>query len=149
MEPTAIRALVEAFTVKSSFGNEPGYKEIKALGEEVIPYFLEQYPKSSRWEQRVAYVYHSIRPAANGNKTAFQLGLLALKDKSKHVRYRACMLLACAQDIEALPYLEALRDHPVSETKKDVEAAIDALKSKNHHYFIDRSHSNKMFLNVE
>lgn len=149
MEPSAIRDLVQTFAVKSSFGDELGYKEIKALGEEVIPYFLEQYPKSSHWKQRVAYVYHSIRPAAKGDKSAFQLGLLALNDKSKHVRYRACMLLACAQNIEALPYLEALKDHPVSETKKDVEAAIDALKSKNHHYFIDRSHSNKMFLNVE
>jgi hypothetical protein len=29
MEPAAIRALVEAFAVKSSFGDEQGYKEIK------------------------------------------------------------------------------------------------------------------------
>ena len=64
------------------------------------------------------------------------------------VRYRACGLLAYSQRAEALAHLEPLLSHRDARTVEDARAAIDAVQSKNHHYFGDRSHSGRTFWHV-
>jgi hypothetical protein len=146
--PTEIRNMVEQYALSSSYGSEPYFNEIGALGAEVIPYFLEIYPNSRRWQQRASFLYRSI-PFARTSKEAFELAVMALSDRSREVRYRACMLLACSLNRDGVPYLQKLMSHKDVRTRSDASAAIDAIQNGNHHYFIDRSHSNKMFLSFE
>jgi hypothetical protein len=92
-------------------------------------------------------LFHSIRYART-SEAAFQLGVAGLRDKATLVRYRACGLLAYSLREDALPHLEELLHHPDSKSVADAKAAIDAIRQKNHHYFIDRTHSGKSFWNV-
>jgi hypothetical protein len=106
---------------------------------------LEKYKRSSKLGQRASCVYHATK-YAKVNVAAYQLGLEALRDKSKVVRYRACLLLAVAQRPEAIPSLKALVISNLS--REDALAAIDAIEHRNQHYFADREHSGKVTLNV-
>lgn len=122
--------------------------ELKKLGDALPLLLLERYQLSKKWNQRASYLYHSIRYARDVNE-AVKLGIIALGDKSKVVRYRACMLLAYSLKYEALPALEqakAITDN--EETLKDINAAIDAIEHQNSNYFVDRSHSGKVTFNV-
>ena len=56
------------------------------------------------------------------------------------------MLLAVSQNTKAISYLKPLLN--VSGSHEDVKAAIDAIKHKNHNYYVDRDHSGKVTLNV-
>jgi hypothetical protein len=77
------------------------------------------------------------------------LGREAIRDKSKIVRYRGCMLLAYSQRKDVLSdlkgALQALGKGPGTD---DPSAAIDAIESGNHHYFVDRTHSGKLKLSI-
>lgn len=106
---------------------------------------LGKYKLSRRWGERAACVYYSL-PYARESSFALELGVAALGDKSKGVRYRATMLLAFAQNPEALGPLRTLIDKGLS--VEDARAAMDAIESRNHHYFVDREHSGKMTLNI-
>ncbi len=120
-------------------------KELSKLGDKFPELLLQKYRKSTKWGERSSCVYHSIKYAKE-HSSSFQLGIEATKDKSKHVRYRACMLLAVAQKQEAITYLERLQNN--ADSASDALAAIDAIKHENHNYFIDRDHSGKVSLNV-
>ena len=129
-------------------GTDAEYDAIKSLsriGEALPGILLQKYRASSKYGERASCVHHAIKYAKNNNE-AFQLGLEALKDKSKKVRYRACMLLAISHNTAAIPDLEALLSD--KDSKEDAKAAIDAIKNKNHNYFLDRDHSGKVTLNV-
>lgn len=82
------------------------------------------------------------------SEVAFQLGLAGLCDRATIVRYRACGVLAYSLRRDALPHLEALLGHPDHKTVEDARAAIDAIKRKNHHYFVDRDHTDQIFWEV-
>lgn len=120
--------------------------KLNTLGEKLPKLLLNKYRNSKKWGERASCVYHAIKYAQK-NSDALQLGIEATKDKSKKVRYRACMLLACSQINEAIPALESLLTKP--ESKEDAEAAIDAINCKNQNYFIDRDHSGKVTLNAK
>ena len=82
------------------------------------------------------------------SEAAFRLGLAACGDKATLVRYRACGLLAYSLRADALPTLEAMLRHRDRRTAEDAAAAIDAIRSRNHHYFIDREHTGRIFWQV-
>lgn len=119
---------------------------LKAVGDEFPALLLKKYRSSRKWGDRASCVYHAIHYAKN-NESAYRLGVEALSDRSKHVRYRACMLLAFAQRPEAIPFLESLRSD--GQSGADASAAIDAVASKNHNYFVDRDHSGKLVWNIQ
>lgn len=148
MESAKIREMVSCYEHKSSYGTEPFFDEIKSLGESVLPYFIEAYPNSKRWQQRASYLYRAVS-YANTSNNAVKLALLALSDKSKEVRYRACMLLACSQNKDVLPELYQAIKSAKFDTAADILAAIDAIESGNHNYFVDRSHSGNIKLNFQ
>ena len=78
-----------------------------------------------------------------------QLGVEALADRSRVVRYRACMLLAYSLERSVLPSLkESENSTSQEETLLDIRAAIDAIENQNSDYFVDRNHSGKKFLRV-
>jgi len=49
---------------------------------------------------------------------------------------------------DGIPHLKELLKHSDAKTVEDAAAAIDAIKSKNHHYFGERSHSGMSFWTV-
>ena len=106
---------------------------------------LAKYKRSRHWNERVACVFYAMR-SAHDNAAAFELGLSALGDRSGVVRYRATMLLAYAQNIDAVGPLKELLDRGLS--VEDARAAIDAIESKNHNFFVDRMHSGKIKMNI-
>ena len=146
LTPAEIRELVAGFALRSSYGTEPNRDAVLALGSAVLPYFIEAYPKARRWQQRASFLYTAARHARN-SPLAVKLAVDALQDRSREVRYRACLLLALSQDEAILPTLEAASTHADPSTRADVAAAIDAIRSRNPHFFVDRDHSGKVTYN--
>lgn len=147
MNPAEIRALVQRLDTTSSREEEEAWRPLSPLGSAVVPFLAEAYPGFRCWQGRASLVYHSVR-YARSHESAFHLGLAAMNDRAKVVRYRALSLLAYSLREDALPALTQLLGHPVRETAEDVAAAIDAIQSRNHHYFHDRTHSGRMTWNV-
>ena len=147
MTPDQIRAAVARFDSTSWSDQEEIWNELRPFGEAVVPYLREAYPRFRKWQGRVALVYHSIR-FARVSEDAFQLGLAALADRATLVRYRACSLLAYSLRDDAIEPLERTLDHPDAETVADAAAALDAIRNRNHHLFVDRSHSGRSFWSV-
>lgn len=122
--------------------------ELRTLGLQLPPILRRHYQHAKKAGTRAACVFHCIR-YARVSADAVALGLDALKDRSKAVRYRACQLLAWSQAKEALPGLRAaLRDSPRS-GKEDLVAAIDALEAGNPNFFVDREHTGRIAMNFE
>jgi hypothetical protein len=90
--------------------------------------------------------YHSVRYARESD-SAVELGKQALTDKSGVVRYRACMLLAYSLRQDVLSFLKQVETND-PKTREDIRAAIDAITSQNHHFFVDRDHSGQVTLNI-
>ena len=137
---TAVRQLD---TTRSS-DEEAAWSVLRPLGSEVVPLLLEAFPSFRTWQGRTALVFHTIRYARE-SEHAFQIGLLGCRDRSYMVRYRACGLLAYSLRADALPHLEPLLNHRDRRTVEDASAAVDAIRSRNHHYFVDRDHSGRSF----
>jgi len=147
MEPSDIREYVSQLETTKSLEGESAWAKLRPLGIAIVPYLYEASPNMKKWQGRVSLVFHSIRYAKESEE-AFQLGIKALNDRATLVRYRACGLLAYSQRKEAIPQLRQLLSHKDDETVSDTKAAIDAIESRNHHYFIDRDHSGKKFWEV-
>lgn len=124
-------------------------KELSALGGDDLPQFLlEKYRASKKMGPRSSCVYHSIR-YARSSRAAVELGVEALWDKSKAVRYRACMLLAYSLNSDVIEHLKKIEtSSSCQETVSNARAAIDAIINKNSNYFVDREHSGNITLRV-
>ncbi len=125
---------------------EEGWGQIRAALPEGIPDLIAAYPQVRRYQGRVRLLMGLLRYAARDDVLA--LGLQALQDASTLVRYRACALLAFAQRQEAIPPLQALLRHPDRKTAEDAQAAIDAIERQNRHFFLDRQHTGRIFINL-
>ncbi|MCB1593265.1 MAG: hypothetical protein KDI90_12530 [Alphaproteobacteria bacterium] len=133
-------------------GSASEYEAIKnlrnMLGSELPSILSREYEKSRKWQQRCSYVFFSIR-SSRENLDAVKLGIKALNDRSKKVRYRACMLLAWSLSKDALgPLQQAKVLFNDEDTLDNICAAIDAIENKNSNYFVDRSHSGKIRLKI-
>ena len=147
MSPDEIRATVARLETPRALEEEEAWNALRPLGEAVLPYLREAYPRFRKAQGRRSLVFHAIRYART-SEDAFQLGLAALEDRATLVRYRACGLLAYSLRSEAIAPLERLLDHPDEATAADAWAAIDAIRNRNHHFFVDRDHSGRSFWKV-
>ncbi len=147
MDDQEIASLVRRLDTHKWLEQEAAWGKLRPLGERVVPFLLEAYPTTRKWQGRVALVFYSIRYART-SEAAFRLGLAACEDKATLVRYRACGLLAYSLRDDALEPLEALLRHRDGRTAEDAAAAIDAIRWRNHHYFIDRRHTGHIFWRV-
>ncbi len=147
MTSDGIRELVRHLDTASTSEEQQAWDQLRNLGAAVVPYLAEAYRSFRKWQGRAALVFHSIR-YARVSDDAFRLGLEALSDKSAQVRHRACGLLAYSQRKEAVASLKPLLQHPEARTVEDAKAAIDAITQRNHHYFVDRTHSGRAFWQV-
>jgi hypothetical protein len=114
---------------RSPAGMQEGIEKLEALGVDIPDLMMKRYKFSRRWADRTSCVYHCIKYAKT-NKDAYQLGIIALQDKSKTVRHQACILLSVAQKKEAIEHLEELLSDEAS--RDDAAAAIDVLLNLNH-----------------
>ena len=144
MTPIEIREIIGKLNTSLTRDEEDAWTQLRALGPAVVPYLAEAYSQFNKWQGRASLVFHSVRYARTSEE-AFQLGIAALKDKSTIVRYRACSLLAYSLRDDALAYLRAASGHSDQKTAEDATAAMDAIKNKNHHHFVDRRHSGNSF----
>ena len=120
----------------------------EVLGNNLPRYLLARYRSQKHWGPRTAYLYHALRYARLSDD-AVNLGMLAVGDRSKVVRSRACMLLAYSLRTDLLPFLEAELDKAKDEeTRNDITAAMDAIVEQNHNFFVDRNHTGKVRLRI-
>ena len=120
---------------------------IVPLGRAIFPAALEVYPGMRHWMGRTGLVYTAMK-FAMVDPDARRLGVMALGDRSKHVRYRAAMLLAVSGAPDTLPALEAALDHPSRETREDAAAAIAAIREGNPDLFLDRRRTGRVHLQI-
>lgn len=147
MTPAEIREHVGQLDTALVRREQEAWDRLRDTGVAVVPYLAEAYPSFRKWQGRASLVFHCIRYARQSDD-AFRLGLEALSDKSAQVRYRACGLLAYSQRAEAIARLRPLLEHTDARTVEDAKAAMDAIASRNHHYFVDRDHSGRSFWQV-
>jgi hypothetical protein len=113
---------------RSAAGMQEGIEKLEALGVDIPDLMMKRYKFSRRWADRASCVYHCIKYAKT-NGDAYQVGIIALQDKSKTVRHQACLLLSAAQKKEAIEHLEELISDEAS--RDDAVAAIDVLLNLN------------------
>jgi hypothetical protein len=147
MSDDRIRALVASLDTKDNAVRDAARHQLREFGERVLPFFEEFFPRAKRLEARRDMAFHCIGYART-SEAAFRIGLAAIADRSTVVRYRGCCILAYALRRDALPALEALLSHPDAKTADDARAAMDAIRNRNHHFFVDRGHSGQMFWEV-
>jgi len=146
MDKETIEALLSKLDGTGSDREYQAVKDLRSLGARLPGLLLEKYRRSKKWQVRSAFVYQAVR-YANEVEDAYQLGLEALVDRSKVVRYQACALLANSLRKDAIPALEEMALNVTdSESVENARAAIDAIENQNVNYFVDRDHSGKMTL---
>ena len=149
MSPDLIRQNISRLDTPDWNVNEDVWPVLKPLGVEVVPFLLEAYPGFRHWQGRVCLVHHAAR-FSRVSEESFRLGLAAASDRSKRVRYSACLLLAYSLRTEALQYLRPLLEYSDNETVENARAAITAIENQNHHLFKDRTGSGtRLVLNPE
>jgi hypothetical protein len=112
--------------------------------QNLIPLFVEAFPKISRSEGRSAIIVGLVRYART-HQQVVSLAISALNDRSQYIREEACSILAYSLRDDVLRCLEPLLSHKDSKTKLAAAAAIAAITHKNHHLFVDRSHTGNTF----
>lgn len=132
------RALLECLDGSGSDVEWAAVSELRRR-KDVCGLLLSHFRVSSKWQVRASCVYHATRYAER-DESAFLLGVLATRDRSQAVRYRAAMLLAVAQrdtGIEPLRVMQSL----YKKSAHDAAAAICAIEGKNRNLFVDRDGS--------
>jgi hypothetical protein len=114
---------------RSPAGVQEGIEKLEALGVDIPNLMMKRYKFSRRWADRASCVHHCMKYAET-NEDAYQVGIIALRDKSKTVRHQACLLLSAASKKDAIEHLEKLLSDAAS--RDDAAAAIDVLLNLNH-----------------
>jgi hypothetical protein len=148
MDDAAVKALLDRLDGNGSADEWAAAEELGRLGADLATWLLGRFRAARSWKVRCACVYHATRYARESDD-AVTIGTEGIRDRSKVVRYRASMLLAYAQRKDTLPALrDAVGALPERPPKEDLLAAIDAIESGNHHYFIDRDHTGMIKLEI-
>jgi len=138
-------SLLQKIRLEDTHEGSRARKELKLRVADVPKFFLEKYPGVKSWNVRCAMVCWAAAYSRE-NEAAYKLGLAALSDRSKNVRFEACALLAYSLRRESLPYLRQLQESARDETTLDgTRRAIDAIEHQNHHYFLDQEHTGRAF----
>jgi hypothetical protein len=134
MEPEQIRAAVKKLDTVNPSQQDSTWDALKNVGENLVPYLIEFYPHTRKWQGRASILKHCVRYAEKRSDVV-QLGLNALQDKSSAVRFRACELLARSLNPMAIPNLKKLLNHSDRKTLKNASLAIKSIRRKNFAHF--------------
>jgi hypothetical protein len=135
-EQRRVRAVLRRFDSADAATRDEAWKQLPA-GRAALPFLREAFPQTRRMEARISMVYEATF-FARVSEDAFQLGLLGVRDRSKHVRDRACGVLAYSLRDDALPALRPLLRAGDEVTRTAAEGAVDAIKHHNHHLYWDQ-----------
>jgi glycerol-3-phosphate dehydrogenase len=143
MQADRVKTLVEAFSVSRRPEIDAAWELAHSMGDELLALLAEAFPQIRKSAGR-ASVMRYVGKFSRENNAVFGMGIVAAQDRSYAVRHYGCALLAYSLRSEALTTLSTLLKHRDQRTVADARAAIDAIKSKNHHFFHDRGHSGKI-----
>src|SRR5262245_32541916 len=101
MDDVEVRALVTTLDTKDTAVRDAAWQQLRNLGERVLPFFEDFFPRAKRFEARRDMAFHCIRYART-SESAFRIGVSAIADRSSIVRYRGCGILAYSQRRDAL-----------------------------------------------
>jgi hypothetical protein len=135
-EQRRVRDVLRRFDSADEAARDEAWKQLPT-GRAALPFLREAFPQTRRMEARISMVYEATF-FARVSEDAFQLGLLGVRDRSKHVRDRACGVLAYSLRSEALPALRPLLRADDEVTRTAAEGAVDAIKHQNHHLYWDQ-----------
>ena len=110
----------------------------------LVPIYIEAMAKIRNATGRIHIMFWLI-PLARRDPRVVEGAVQHLSDRSAAVRMHACEVLAYSLRDDVIPHLKPLLHHPVAGTREDAAAALDAIKHKNHHYYLDRKHSGSAF----
>ena len=122
-------------------------KALIPLGRDIFPAALDIFPELRGYKARKALVY-TARNFSLIENDSVNFALAVLWGQSGAVRYQACMLLAFAGRKDTIESPENLLEHKSSEIRADVQAAIEAIKARNHDLYIDRFGHGQSHLNI-
>jgi len=142
MRAEQVKTLVGAFSVSRRPEIDAAWEMANSMGDDLLVLLAEAFPQIRKSEGR-ASILRYVGKFSRENEVVFGMGLVAIHDRSYAVRYYGCALLAYSLRDEAVPKLSVLLRHPDHRTLADARAAIDAIRTKNHHCFVDRDHSGK------
>ena len=143
MRTERVKAIVKAFSVSRRPQIDAAWEMAHSMGDDLLALLAEAFPQIRKSEGR-ASIMRYVGKFSRENEVVFGMGIVAVKDRSYAVRHYGCALLAYSLRNEALPALSVLLKHLDHRTVADARTAIDAIKSKNHYFFMDRDHSGKI-----
>ena len=113
----------------------------------LVPLLVMAFRKIKSFKGRKV-ILHFILPYVRCTREVLDIGLFALADKSRVVREDALALIAYSLDERAMPALIAHADHADQRDRDSAHAAIDAIRNRNHHLFLDRDHAGNVVWRV-
>ncbi|HYC44885.1 MAG TPA: DUF4265 domain-containing protein [Burkholderiales bacterium] len=145
-----VAALLANLTGKGDAKEHDAIRALQAHDPDGVPAaLLRHYEQSGRAGPRSAAVFFAT-PYARWSDDAYRLGVRALGDRSKIVKFRAAELLAFSLRPNAVPALRAASEAETDAgTRSHFLAAIDAIEARNHNYFRDREHSGMVSWEIE
>ena len=138
-----VTRLVHAFSTSRRSEIDAAWALAESMGGDLLVLLSEAFPQVGKAEGR-ASILRYVGRFSRESDVAFRMGITALNDRAYAVRHYGCAILAYSLRDDALPILSPLLKHADPRTSEDARAAVDAIKSKNHHFFKDRDHSGKI-----
>jgi hypothetical protein len=144
MQDYRVDTLIQAFSKTRRSEIDAAWTVAESMGGDLVVLLSEAFPQVTKAEGRASILRYVGRFSCESD-VAFRMGTMALNDRAYAVRHYGCATLAYSLRHDALPILSPLLKHMDPRTSEDAKAAIDAIKSKNHHFFKDRNHTGKLF----
>ena len=133
-----IRALVARIDPSGSVEQIAIREEFGVLAGARLPEFiLEVFRDARRAKLRATLLIH-CGIYARESDAAFDVALLAARDRSRLVRYHGLQMLAFSQRQDRLSDLQDLAQDMPEDSRGDLEAAIYAIQSVEPNHFVDR-----------
>ena len=144
MHSDRITTLAQAFSTTRRPEIDDAWTLAHSMGDDLVALLSEAFPKVRKAEGRESILRYVGR-FSRESEVAFGMGVTAVQDRAWGVRHYGCAILAYSLRYDALPVLSPLLKHADRRTVEDARAAIDAIKNKNHHFFVDRDHCGRVF----
>jgi len=138
-----VRTLIRAFDTSKRSEIDAAWALAESMRGDLLAFLAEALPKIPKSAARASIMRYAGRFSRDSD-VAFNMGVLATRDRSYAVRHYGCALLAYSLRTAALPVLAPLLAHQDPRTIADAKAAIDAIRRQNHNFFKDRRHTGKI-----
>lgn len=112
--------------------------------KDLVPLMVDAYPAIRLSQGRISILSRLVRWTRDHPEIVL-LAQSALIDRSYLVRERACGILAYSLRPDVISSLQVAAAHADRKTRDDAAAAIDAIRHRNHHHYVDRMHTGQSF----